>query len=237
MQYKSYLAILVAVLGAAFIVARPYVRIGHPKTLTVKGTASMPLRSDMAVFVISTWSSSPTLDGAYKQSHEDFGPIISMVQQVLGDDAKKTELNSEIQETMQLDSEGRKTSKIEYYTVKRSLRVETPKIDLVYDLIRKVYDLNARGIRATVSGPEYFVTNIDQAKVVLADLAARNGRERAECIASAAGARLGKLLSARQGVIQITKPNSSDMSDWGVYDTETVEKEAKLVVTREFEVL
>lgn len=138
---------------------------------------------------------------------------------------------------MQLDSEGRKTNKVEYYTVMQFLRVETPKIDLVPDLTRKVYDLNARGVRATVWGPQFFVTNIDQAKVVLVELAARNGRERAESIASAAGARLGKLLSARQGVIQITKPNSSDMSDWGVYDTATVEKEAKLVVTLEFEVL
>jgi hypothetical protein len=47
---------------------------------------------------------------------------------------------------------------------------------------------------------------------------------------------LGRLVSARQGIIQITKKNSSDMTDWGVYDTETIDKVVKLVVSLEYEI-
>ena len=39
---------------------------------------------------------------------------------------------------------------------------------------------------------------------------------------------MGSLVSARQGVIQITKPNSTRTSSYGIYDTETIEKVVKL---------
>ena len=55
-------------------------------------------------------------------------------------------------------------------------------------------------------------------------------------MAQSAGYTLGRLVSARQGIIQITKMNSSETSDWGVYDTQTIDKVAKLAITLEFEI-
>ena len=55
-------------------------------------------------------------------------------------------------------------------------------------------------------------------------------------MATSSGEKLGSLVSARQGVIQITKPNSTATSSYGTYDTETIDKVVKLVVTVEFKI-
>ena len=39
------------------------------------------------------------------------------------------------------------------------------------------------------------------------------------------------LVSARQGIFQVTAENSTDLSDYGVYDTSTIDKVVKIVVT------
>ena len=60
-----------------------------------------------------------------------------------------------------------------------------------------------------MSGPEFFVSHLDKVKIDLMKRATENGRDRAEVMAKSAGEKLGSLVSARQGVIQITKPNST----------------------------
>ena len=38
----------------------------------------------------------------------------------------------------------------------------------------------------------------------------------------------------RMGVLQITRPNSTDVSSYGIYDTSTIEKDVSVVVTTTF---
>lgn len=87
-----------------------------------------------------------------------------------------------------------------------------------------------------MDGPDYFVSDLESIKFRLVEEATKNGKSRAELMASSSGQSLGSLVSAQQGVIQITKKNSSETSSWGVYDTETIDKVVKLVVTLEFEI-
>jgi hypothetical protein len=46
--------------------------------------------------------------------------------------------------------------------------------------------------------------------------------------------KVGALMSAQQGVFQITQRNSTDTSSYGMYDTSTIEKTAKAIVTLEY---
>ncbi|MDD4872115.1 MAG: SIMPL domain-containing protein, partial [Kiritimatiellae bacterium] len=59
---------------------------------------------------------------------------------------------------------------------------------------------------------------------------------RAEILAKNSHGKVGALNSASQGVFQITPVNSTDVSDSGNYDTSTVEKSVKAIVTLEFQV-
>ena len=135
-----------------------------------------------------------------------------------------------------MNEKGNRTNEVDYVTATRSLRINSSQVDELKTMSRQLYDLNGEGIRLTLSGPEFFVSKLDEVKIDLMQRATQNGRERAEIMAESSGENLGSLVSARQGVIQITKPNSTRTSSYGIYDTETIETVVKLVVTLEFEI-
>jgi hypothetical protein len=53
-------------------------------------------------------------------------------------------------------------------------------------------------------------------------------------LVEASGAHLGKLRGVDVGVFQVTSPNSTAVSDYGVYDTTTPQKEVTAVVNVTF---
>ena len=55
-------------------------------------------------------------------------------------------------------------------------------------------------------------------------------------LAEAGGAKLGSIMSASQGVFQITQPLSTEVAYYGMYDTSTVEKDVRCVVNVQFAV-
>ena len=173
---------------------------------------------------------------AYEKAGESLDAVRVLVEEVLGEDLEMVELSSSLSETKKLNEKGNRTNEIEYVTATRSLRVNSGKVEDLDRLSRKLYDLNGEGIRLTLSGPDFFVSNLDEVKIDLMKRATKNGRDRAEIMAKSSGEKLGSLVSARQGVIQITKPNSTRTSSYGIYDTETIEKVVKLVVTLEFKI-
>lgn len=48
------------------------------------------------------------------------------------------------------------------------------------------------------------------------------------------GKKVGSLKSVSMGVVQVLQPNSVDVSDYGMYDTSTVEKEIMITVKATF---
>ena len=84
--------------------------------------------------------------------------------------------------------------------------------------------------------PQYFYNNLNDVKVQLIGAATKDSLLRAEQFAANSGVTVGPLRSASQGVFQITAPNSTETADYGSYDTSTVEKLVKAVVTVEYSV-
>jgi hypothetical protein len=162
--------------------------------------------------------------------------VRKLIGDTLGEEAELVELSSSLSETKKLNEKGNRTNEVDYVTATRSLRVNSSQVEKLKVMSRQLYDLNGEGIRLTLSGPEFFVSQLDEVKIDLMKRATKNGRDRAEIMAKSSGEKLGSLVSARQGVIQITKPNSTRTSSYGIYDTETIEKVVKLVVTLEFKI-
>ena len=108
-----------------------------------------------------------------------------------------------------LNAEGKKTNVIDYYNVKRTIRINSNNVVGLKKQERQLYDLIAEGISISVSGPEFFVTSLDDIKLQLMKEATENGKKRASVMAESSGEKLGSLVSAKQGGIQITKRNST----------------------------
>ncbi len=81
---------------------------------------------------------------------------------------------------------------------------------------------------------EYFFSGIAQLKQELLSFATRDARERAAQIAENTGSRVGKIISARSGVFQITEPYSTEVSGFGMHNTSTRQKEITVTVHASF---
>jgi uncharacterized protein len=57
---------------------------------------------------------------------------------------------------------------------------------------------------------------------------------RARALVETTGGRIGRLRSVDVGVFQVTAPNSTQVSDYGVYDTSTLDKDVIAVVNASF---
>ena len=64
--------------------------------------------------------------------------------------------------------------------------------------------------------------------------ATKDAKARAEAIAGSTGNRIGSVQSAQTGVFQITSRNSTEVSNSGIYDTSSLEKDITAVVSVKF---
>ncbi|MBP6949164.1 MAG: SIMPL domain-containing protein, partial [Candidatus Pacebacteria bacterium] len=83
---------------------------------------------------------------------------------------------------------------------------------------------------------DFFYTKLADLRVDLLSMASKNAKERADAIAKSTGDSIGGVKDASQGVFQVTQKNSTDVSDYGSYDTSTIEKKVTAIVRASFEV-
>jgi hypothetical protein len=83
---------------------------------------------------------------------------------------------------------------------------------------------------------DFFYTKLATIRAELLEEAAKNAKDRAQSIAKSTGNKIGDVKDASQGVFQVTQKNSTDVSDYGSYDTQTIEKKVTALVRASFEV-
>lgn len=91
-----------------------------------------------------------------------------------------------------------------------------------------------KGIVLQSSNLEYYPSKLSRIKKELLAEATTDARQRAAEIARSSGDRIARIESARVGVFQITEPYSTEVSDYGVYNTSTREKDITVTVNVSF---
>ena len=94
--------------------------------------------------------------------------------------------------------------------------------------------LLAQGIPLAADPPQYVYTKLPSLRPRLLAAATKDAQLRARVLVAASGAKLGKLRGVDVGVFQVSSPNSTDVSDYGVYDTTTLRKDVTAVVNVTF---
>ena len=121
------------------------------------------------------------------------------------------------------------------YTLTQSLTIESSKVDLIKDLSTQApQTFLDQNILFTTQYVEYYYSKLADLKLDLLSAATKNAKERAEKIVQSTGGTLGPIRSADTGVFQVTAVNSTDISDYGSYDTSSIEKKVTAVVHTEF---
>lgn len=225
----------IAIVLAAALVSRTIEKVKQPKrTVEVKGYAEKEITSDMAVWRSRISADAVSLTEAYKK--------LESSQTATLDYLLKSGLNKEQIEISAISTEekyvktpkGVNTNKIESYTLSRDIKATSPDVKLIADLAGKSSELIKAGIKFSSFAPEYFYTKIDSLKIDILGKATLNAKKRADQLTENSGSSTGRLIWARQGVFQVTPRYSTEVSNYGMYDTSSIEKTVKCVVTIEY---
>jgi uncharacterized protein len=232
------LALAVGLVLAAWIVGNSLERIKLAgDRITVKGYAEERVVSDAGTWRAIVSVRANDLPTAYGKLEYDSGRVQAYVGKVA--DAEAGKLRPGPVNTMTLyefGPTGVQTGRILGYELSRQFEFSSNDVALVERIARESPHLISEGVALNAMPPQYFYNALNDVKVRLIGAATKDSLLRAQQFASNSGVTVGPLRSATQGVFQITSPNSTETADYGSYDTSTVEKLVKAVVTVEYSV-
>ncbi len=122
------------------------------------------------------------------------------------------------------------------YTLRQTVRIQSPDVEKITEIAKNTGLLINQGLIFTTDNLEYYISNLPDLRVSLLGEAVKDASARADSIAQSGGKRAGALKSAAVGSVQVLQVNSTDVSDYGTYDTSTIEKEVMVTVRATFSI-
>ena len=206
------------------------------EAITVTGSAKKRITSDLVVWSSGVAVEAASVTDAYSQLS---GVIPRIKQYLLSKGIAENQMTvSSITTTTnkRRDSEGNETSEITGYSLQQQIEVRSNDVAKIAQVAREATELINQGILIESKAPQYYYTQIGDLKIEMLGEAAKDAKERAARIAQSTGNSIGAVRSAKMGVLQVTAADSTDVSDYGVYDTSTIEKDMTAVVNVSFAV-
>jgi hypothetical protein len=235
------LSVVAAILAAgmilsALLVSKMFVRVRQEQAITVKGYAELDVVSDVGKFTCAFMARGSSLREAYDRLQESRQAGAAYLRRSGFRDDEVTAETIRTSKVMKRDAQGKETNEVEYHDAAQELSVSSTNVALVKAVATGITELIKEGIDIVAYPPAFTISDLKDTKLTLLAEATRDGRRRADALAGNSGGRVGALISAQQGVFQITQRNSTDISGYGEYDTSTIEKTAKAIVTLEYEI-
>ncbi|MGC9490477.1 MAG: SIMPL domain-containing protein [Thermovirgaceae bacterium] len=217
---------------SAFLVSGTVERVKQAnQTITVKGFAQKLVTSDVATWSGQITVRAPELVQASQKLEQDREKVLEYFREY-GVQSEELTLSGVVTfPQYKKTSEGRETNEIDHYQLQQTVTLSSGDVRLVAELARSSSRLLGEGVEFFAYAPQYFYSGLEEAKIELLGLATKNASQRARQLAEGSGGQVGEMTSASQGVFQITQPYSTDVEDYGMYDTTTIEKAIKAVVT------
>ncbi|WAS04389.1 SIMPL domain-containing protein [Gloeomargaritales cyanobacterium VI4D9] len=199
----------------------------------VTGSARRAITSDYIVWQFRVESQNPSLQAAYKQVTA-YTQKIRLYLQSQGIPENEIVFSALENVALQESINGRDTGQILAYRLTQRVKISSKEVDKIAALVNRSNDLINEGIPIISDPPQYLYADLAKLRVEMVAEAVRDAQNRAQSIAQATNSRVGKVRSVNTGVFQITSRFSTDVSDYGIYDTSSKEKDITAVVSVSF---
>lgn len=205
-------------------------------TLSVTGSAKTNVTSDSV-----KWSSSISRNvtqGNIKEGYRGLASDIEIVKKFL---ITKGVKDSEITISPIFTNEIYKynpsgdTGPREYNLV-QNITINSSDVPKITAVAKDTQDIINKGVFFSNQSPEYYYSKLADLRVSLLGDAIKDAKLRAEMLAQSSDRSVGSLKSAASGVVQVLAPNSIEVSDYGQYDTSSIEKDVMITVRASFSV-
>lgn len=227
-----FLALAIVFLGWSLANGLKSFQSMRQSTVTVKGLAEEFVTSDFAIWQISFKASGKTIDATEKK----FNQHLNDVRQFLLDAGFQTDDFEAMVPTVE-DLTMREYTNVRpdraNYQIDGGYVVRSSNVHKVKKALGQTTILLKKGIMLTSSGaydgnPKYLLQRFNEMRPALLQKATENARAVAEKFSSDAGANVGSILTAHQGVIE------TYAADGGYNHTQGIEKKLRVVSTFTF---
>lgn len=206
------------------------------QTITVTGSARKRIKSDLVVWKAAVSYQTPELADAYRSLSENV-PRVKAYLIGKGIAENQITISSISSQTLHgKTSTGEETAEITGYTLRQELEVRSTEVDKIAQVAREATELINQGILIESMAPAYLYTKLGDLKIEMLSEAAKDAKIRAQQIAQSTGSSIGSVRAARMGVLQITAADSNEVSDSGINDTSSLDKDITAVVNIGFAV-
>lgn len=121
------------------------------------------------------------------------------------------------------------------YQLRQTVELDsTSELEKITNLSKNTQSLIDAGVVFSTQSLEYYYSKLPELRVKLLAEALKDAKARASEIAKAGGRSVGALKAASSGVVQVLPPNSVDVSDYGNYDTGSINKEVMVTAKASF---
>lgn len=237
-NYLSTAIILaIGLIIAAYMLSSTWRSVSRSNvTITVTGSASKNIRSDLAKWSGSYSRQASTLTEAYDNLKKD----MEIVKQYLVNKGFETDklIFSSVNTTTIYgkNMQGYSTDEVKGYRLSQTITLESNDVDKIDKLSRESSELILQGVNFDSYAPEFLYTKLSDLKIEMISLAAQDAKLRAEQIAQSTGDKIGDVRSSKTGVMQINAKNSTEVSDYGINDVSSLEKTITAVVNMSFSI-
>lgn len=203
-------------------------------SINVTGSAKRRIKSDLVVWKAGISYQSQTVADAYRAVTADIPKVKAYLVSKGVPESDMTVSAITTVTNRNTNQYGMETGEITGYTLTQEVLVRSTDVEKIAVIAREATELFNQGIVIQSGTPQFYYTALGDLKVEMLGEAAKDAKTRAMQIASNTGDSVGAVKSARMGVLQITAPDSTDVSDYGIYDTSSIEKDITAVVNISF---
>ena len=196
-------------------------------TLSVTGSAKQQIASDTVKWrsSFSRTIATAELNAGYSQMKAD-EELVSSFLKGNGIDEKDIIISPvAMNQNFKYDSNAPKE-----YDLRQTIEVQSNDVNKVTEIAKNLQSLIQEGVIFSSDSLEYYYSGLPEMRVSLLSDAIKDAKARAQKIAESSGKSVGNIKSASMGVVQVLPVNSVEITDYGSYDTRTIEKEVMVTV-------
>lgn len=200
--------------------------ISHSKqNLRVRGSAKRKITSNLGVLHFDLTVRAKTQKEANDAMKANLARLQGYLQET-GIPASSVQiLPVSIYANMEILPSGMSTSHVADYTCSQYVDVTLSEVKKVEAMMLDQGPILDKGIQMNNLTAYYYYTKLADMKKTMQSEATKDAMARGEEIAKAANFQLGGVVGAEMGILQITPPNSTEVSDYGYNDVSSLEKE------------
>lgn len=235
MEKSNKFLIFGLILGASLIItgaiiARTFLDIKNlDNILTVSGSAKITVTADSAVWTgnFSRVIFKDQIKDGYAQMKND-EKIVSdfLTSQGFKDVEISPVFMNEIYKNNPNDPQ--------QYNLIQNIKVKSPEVEKMKELAKNSDKLATQGVIFSVNPVEYYYSKLPELRISLLPEAIKDAKNRAKIIAESSGKQVDTIKSVSMGVVQVMQVDSIDVSDYGSYDTSTINKDVMVTVKAVF---